>query len=365
MKQVIAHAPGRANIIGEHVDYNQGWIIPFAVDRYTQVTLTHSEDKEHHIISRDFGEETFPVGDMIPSHAWSDYVKGMIQILQQHTSMHFPPLSFKVKSDVPVGAGLSSSAAIEVATLIAIEAFFELPLSIEQRYFLAQQAENQFVGVRCGIMDQFISVMGKKDHAVFLDTHNMQYVYLPLRMDEYQWWIINTNVKHSLGSGEYNIRRAQCEQAVRALKPSGFRDIQMEDLDRNILDDLLLKRARHVVSEMRRTLQCKEALISRDWIRVGQLLYETHESLQNDYEVSCDELDYVVAFMRNRGVCGARMMGGGFGGSVIALIQSGRGEEIVPVLAKDYHRHFGIELDACSVIPSQGAEIVEGGGDEA
>lgn len=365
MRQVIVSAPGRANIIGEHVDYNQGWIIPFAVDRYTKVTLTPSHDKMHRIISPSFGEDVFPVGDMTPSRAWSDYVKGVIQVLQQHTAMRFPPLSFTVESDVPVGAGLSSSAAIEVATLIAIEAFFELPLNNEQRYLLAQQAENEFVGVRCGIMDQFISVMGRKDYAVCLDTQSMQYEYLPIRMDEYQWWILNTNVKHSLGSGEYNIRRAQCEQAVRALRRSGFRDIQMNDLDRDILGELLFKRARHVVSEMTRTLQCKEALIDREWIRVGQLLYETHESLQNDYEVSCDELDYVVMFLRNRGVCGARMMGGGFGGSVITLIQAGHDEGILPALSKDYHQHFGIELEAWPVSPSQGAKVIVEGGERS
>ncbi len=361
MKHVVGVAPGRANIIGEHVDYNDGWVLPFAVDQYTQVSLKESPDRNHRVISSSFGEEFFPTGNLTPSHSWSDYVKGIVHVLQQRFSIIFPPLCLTVSSDVPIGAGLSSSAAIEVATLIAIESFFDLAFEPKERFLLCQKAENEFVGVRCGVMDQFISVFGKEGNALFLDTQSMEYDAIPVTMADGRWWILNTRVQHALGSGEYNARRAQCEEILYLLKKKSFREVALEDLKRDRLGDLLYRRARHVVSEMARTVHCRKALVERDWSTVGTLLYSTHESLQNDYEVSCDELDFIVQYLRDRGVQGARMMGGGFGGSVIALIQDSLVRSVIPSLEHDYQGKFEIDMMSFPVSPARGAYIQEKG----
>ncbi len=361
MNHVVGFAPGRANIIGEHVDYNDGWVLPFAVDQYTRVRLQESPDQNHRVVSSSFGEELFPTGTLRPSHSWADYVKGVVHVLQQRFSIELPPLLLTVSSDVPIGAGLSSSAAIEVATLFAIESFFDLLLEPKERFLLCQKAENDFVGVRCGVMDQFISVFGKEGFAIFLDTQSMEYEAIPMTMEDGQWWILNTRVQHALGSGEYNTRRVQCEEILHILKKNSFRDIALEDLKRNQLGDLLYRRAKHVVSEMTRTVHCRKALEERDWSTVGTLLYTTHESLQNDFEVSCEELDYIVQYLRDRGVQGARMMGGGFGGSVIALIQESLAPSIVPSLEREYKGKFEIDMMSFPVSPAQGAYIQKKG----
>jgi len=354
---VVARAPGRANIIGEHVDYNDGFILPFAIDRYTSVRIQPSEDGFFHLSSTGYGEESFSPGILQHQGDWQDYVKAVVNVLQQQLQSDLPPLRIHVSSDVPAGAGLSSSAAIEVATMMACKEFFGLNLSAEQVYLWCQKAENEFVGVRCGIMDQFISVMARKNHAVFLDTMNMEYEYVPIQA---KFLVVNTGVSHALGSGEYNVRRNQCEEALAVLGKTSFRQLTLSMLQeqRDKLETTIFRRARHVISENARVLQCKQALQENNLILAGELMTRTHQSLKEDYETSCEEADFLVDhLLQNPAIAGARIMGGGFGGSVIALVL----QEIPPIflqeLSRKYSDRFQVEPQFYPVEPSEGATV--------
>lgn len=355
---MFGYAPGRVNIIGEHIDYNNGYIMPFAIDLKTKVKIKQSRDNFFHINSNGFHEEIFKPGKLENESSWADYVKGSIWVLQEKFKRFFPPVELEISSDVPLGAGLSSSAAVEVATIKAFSGFFNLKLETEDFYFLAQKAENEFVGVKCGIMDQFTSVMGKKDYALFLDIDNMKFEYIPLEIGDFSFIIINTNVKHSLGSGEYNVRRNQCQEALFILGKKSFRELSVDYLYNNceIIDNLLLKRSLHVVSEIQRVLECKKAFEEKNLYKAGALLFQTHESLRDNYEVSCEEADFLVDnLMDLPEISGARIMGGGFGGSVIALGQFKEASEKLFLLQKKYFDRFEIKADLFHVYPSQGA----------
>lgn len=355
-------APGRVNIIGEHVDYNDGFILPFAIDKTTNVQVSDSNEKHHLIISKGFGMKTFTTHSLTRTGDWTDYIKGTIYFLTMIYNLHIPPLKIEVESTIPIGAGLSSSAAIEVATIMAISNHMGLALDKEDIYKFAQKIENEFVGVKCGIMDQFISVMGKKDHAVFLDTMTMDYQYVEVNLEDSQFYILNSNVNHSLGDGEYNKRRTECESALDKMGAKSFRELDIDTLSahEHILDETEYKRARHVLTENERVLTCRRALEMGEDKRVGELLSLTHLSLRDDYECSCEEIDFLVdAINEMPFVHGARIMGGGFGGSIIFLGKKGITADTFKELNTEYKKRYQTEFDFYQVTPSQGACVID------
>jgi galactokinase len=363
-KKVIflyGQAPGRVNIIGEHVDYNDGFILPFAIDKVTKVTVKDSETDEFIITSKGFEKKIVKKDDMERTGEWTDYIKGSYGVLTSVFNLDIPPLEIEIESDVPLGAGLSSSAAIEVATLIAIAGHMGVNIDKRDLYTFAQAVEHKFVGVMCGIMDQFISVMGEKDKAVFLDTMTMEYEYVDLNLEGSAFYIINSNVKHSLDDGEYNIRREQCESALKKMVVKSFRELDLETLEnkKNLLTNVEYKRSLHVLTENMRVLECKTALSTGDVKKAGELISQTHLSLRDNYECSCVEIDFLAdELIKKEEIYGARIMGGGFGGSLIILANDSFKPELLDDLNTLYEKKYGVRFDTYHVKPSEGAKLV-------
>ncbi len=359
---MYAKAPGRVNIIGEHVDYNDGFILPFAIDKKTKVKVTETEGNYHKITSKGFGSNTFITNELSKTGDWTDYIKGTIFFLTTLYNLHIPPLDIEVESNIPIGAGLSSSAAIEVASIMAISNHVGLTLDKEEIYHFAQRIENEFVGVKCGIMDQFISVMGKQDKAVFLDTMTMEYQYVPINLADSQFYILDSSVHHSLGDGAYNARRSQCESALKKLDKKTFRALTLDYLTehKDKLDEIEFKRAKHVLTENQRVLTCQKALETGNEKQVGELLNQSHISLRDDYESSCEEIDFLVKELNQMSfVFGARIMGGGFGGSIIFLAKKNMEEAQLDSLKIAYKNSYQTEFQFYKVHPSEGAGLFD------
>jgi galactokinase len=380
----IYQAPGRVNLIGEHTDYNDGFVMPAAIGFNTQVAVGPRSDRKLVIYSENYSEQVEFDLDHLPvarSGHWSDYVIGVVKILAQ-SGKALGGADMLVDGNVPQGAGLSSSASIEVAVGYAFLDFAGRPenrnpidgntlcetkiggntpgekkIDRTQLALLCQRAENEFVGARCGIMDQFIASHGKRGHALLLDCRSLEHRLLPLP-DDVSLAICNTMVKHSHAGGEYNQRRAECEVGVRSLskylpKVQALRDVTSEDLEAygNELPDVVLRRCRHVISENARVLQAAAALELGDLQAFGNLMLESHRSLRDDFEVSCYELDLMVDLAEKvEGVYGTRMTGGGFGGCTIALVRSDSVEAFQRVVGGGYERATGRkpEIYLCS-----------------
>ncbi|MCD6545835.1 MAG: galactokinase [Thermotogae bacterium] len=336
-------APGRVNIIGEHTDYNDGFVLPFAVDKFVFCAIRKNKSKKVRIFSALFDEmDEFGLDDIENKSEkfWVNYPKGILWVLK-NSGYEFDGMDIFLDSNLPVGAGLSSSAAIELAVLSAVSTVNGIKLDKESMAKIGQKAENEFVGVRCGIMDQFTSAFGKKGQAIFLDTMTLKYKYVPLNLGEYSFLIIDTNVKHSLASGEYNLRRKQCEEILKLMNKRSFRELKINEIE--ILPEVLQKRAKHVLMENERVLKSVEALENGDIEELGRLLYESHQSLKELYEVSCEELDFVVDYLKDKDIIGGRMVGGGFGGSVIALVKREE-KNFEEDLAEKFRKRFSIDL---------------------
>ena len=365
---LVVRSPGRINIIGEHTDYNDGFVLPAAIDKAAYLAIALRDDDEIHLKAEDMNEtfsisikELKPVGDI----GWPNYILGSVA---QFIKKGIPLKGFNalLTSDVPIGAGLSSSAAVECATTFALNELFSTHYDRIEMVKMSQKAEHEYAGVMCGIMDQFASMMGKKDHVIKLDCHSLEYEYVPFKLDGIKILLLDTNVKHSLASSEYNTRRKECAQAVEWIKEhepnvNSLRDVTEEMLDKYVFpkDELIDKRSRFVVQEINRLQKACEDLKKGDIDAMGKKMFATHDGLSEMYSVSCDELDYLINFVRNNdAVIGARMMGGGFGGCTINLVK----ENAVPGLIKDisaqYEKHNGIKLDAYVVSISDGTEIM-------
>lgn len=327
----IFRAPGRVNLIGEHTDYNDGYVMPAAIGFDTFVACAETDGGNISIQSlQETQTATFPVHESKPqpAHNWTDYVRGVL-IQLQCEGVTISGANLLIDGQVPIGAGLSSSAALEVAAALAFLSLSHRSLDQTKIAQLCQRAENEFVGSRCGIMDQFASLHGRAARALLLDCRSLDTRLLPLP-ENISLVICNTMVKHSIARGEYNLRRAECEAGVRYLSQhrktvSALRDVTEDDLRQfgTGLSDVLLRRCRHVVTESARVLAAADALALANLKRFGQLMYESHRSLKYDFEVSCSELDTMVELARKiPGVYGARMTGGGFGGCTINLVES-------------------------------------------
>jgi galactokinase len=341
----IFRAPGRVNMIGEHTDYNDGFVMPAAIDFAAHIAASPRNDRRVKVLSRNL-DESFEFsldGSPQPRRSWSDYVQGVALMLER-AGFELSGADLMVDSAVPIGSGLSSSAALEVAAALALLGVSGLaaePMRIAQ---ICQQAESEFVGMRCGIMDQFIACFGREDRALMLDCRSLEYRELPLPR-EARMVICNTMVKHELAGSEYNNRRADCEEAARLMGAVSLRDVAIEDFEAlsGKLPERLRNRARHVVCDNDRVLRAAEALVAGDLAEFGRLMRESHRSLRDDYEVSCRELDLMVEIAgRQPGVYGARMTGGGFGGCTINLVKSEATDDFAAQVAEEYERASGI-----------------------
>jgi galactokinase len=346
----VYRAPGRVNLIGEHTDYNGGFVMPVAIDLSTWVAIAPRHDRRLAIYSDNLSdgvEFDLDERELRPRRHWSDYVRG-VAVMLERAGHRLPGANLLVWSELPIGSGLSSSAAIEVATGYGLLDTAGYQIEKIELAKLCQRAESEFVGMRCGIMDQFISCCGRKSQALMLDCRSLDYRLLRIP-EGIRLVICNTMVKHELANGEYNRRRADCEAGARhfAERSPGvlsLRDVTLEDLEKNKgqLTDIVYRRCRHVISENARVTAAAEALESGDLGRFGVLMGESHLSLRNDYEVSCDELDLMVELSGHvEGVFGSRLTGGGFGGCTINLVRSENVEEFKRGVAGEYERSTG------------------------
>ncbi|MEM6750784.1 MAG: galactokinase, partial [Planctomycetota bacterium] len=318
---VVVSAPGRVNLIGEHTDYNDGFVLPMAIDRKTVIAAAPRDDGRVRVRSTGVdGELDLDLGQPLTrgEPSWSNYVRGPLALAAEQ-GWNPPGFDAMLHSTVPAGGGLSSSASLEVATLTLIEALTGRAMDPVDRALIAQKAEHEFAGVPCGIMDQFASSLGRAGHALCIDCRDRTARHVPLDDPGVAVLIINSNVKHQLTGGEYAERRAQCEAAAKALGVPALRDAgaAMLKAARGDLDPVVFQRARHVIDENQRTLDCVRALGARDYPAVGDLMFASHASLRDDFAVSTPELDKLVALAeaeRDAGVIGSRMTGGGFGG---------------------------------------------------
>ena len=365
----VAAAPGRVNVIGEHTDYNDGFVFPMAIDRYTVVAAAPSADGAKSIQLRSTmggNPASIDLGHPLnPSKkgSWYNYPLGVIAgFVARGVSLGgFDAL---IHSTVPLGGGLSSSAALEVSTATLLEAVTGKKLDPVEKALLCQKAEHEYAGMPCGIMDQFISVMGKEDHILLLDCRSRKTELVPMTDPSVALLITNTNVKHELTGGEYAKRRAQCEEAARILGVASLRDAGADKLERarGQMDPLVYRRARHVISEIERTLHAAEGVRASNWPTVGQLMYASHSSLRDDYEVSCPELDAVVDIALSigpkGGVHGCRMTGGGFGGCTVALVEASQVAAISDRIASEYEKRTKIKPTLFVSRPAAGATLL-------
>jgi galactokinase len=367
----ISAAPGRVNVIGEHTDYNDGFVLPMAIDRYTVIAAAPAANGAARVHLRstlkdataefDPGQPIKPAG----KGTWSNYPLGVVAgFLARGAKLGgFDAL---IHSTVPLGGGLSSSASLEVSTATLLEAITGNKLDPVEKALLCQKAEHDYAGVPCGIMDQFISVMGKEDHLLLLDCRSRKTELVPMSDPAVALLITNTNVKHELSGGQYARRRAQCEEAAKILGKPSLREASPDMLEkaRAKMDDVVYRRARHVIGEIERTLRAAEAVRRSEWSALGQLMYASHASLRDDYEVSCEELDAVVEIARaigpKGGVHGCRMTGGGFGGCTVALVRSDAVAAISDRVAAEYEKQTKIKPSLFVSRPAPGATLIKG-----
>ena len=364
----VFRAPGRVNLIGEHTDYNDGFVFPMAIEFYTTVGIFPTTDRKLYIRSDNMDELiAIDLNDNKRRRDhWSDYVAGMANVIEQE-GFNLPGASILIESNVPVGAGLSSSAALEMSAGLALLSTVGAELAPHNLALLGQRAENQFVGMNCGIMDQFISVHGKADHALFLDCRTLDYELVPLKADGVRIVICNTMVKHELGSSEYNKRRAECEKGVEIISTDypgiqALRDVSLEQFQRvaDKLPDIVRKRCRHVISEDERTQASIPALNAGDLEKFGRLMNASHDSLRDDYEVSCKELDLLVEIARSQeGVYGSRMTGGGCGGCTVNLVRADSVGAFVDNVSEAYFDQTELKPEIYISVPSEGAHELE------
>ena len=359
---VIASAPGRVNLIGEHIDYSQGFVLPFAISYRTTAEIRRREDQVIQIRSKQQINEVIPstIADLAPGSqgGWERYVLGVIWALEINGGV-----DIEIDGDVPLGAGLSSSAALECAVATGLNELFSLGLNKKQLAQLTQKAENVYVGVPCGIMDQSVSLLAEAGSALLLDCHDLSTTLVPfdLSASGLELLIIDTQAHHALVDGEYAKRRQACESASAKLHISSLRDIDISALvsNKQLLSNEEFKRAHHAVSEMARTLEAVAVLKRKDFVALGALITQSHISLRDDYEVSCPELNCAVDAALAHGALGARMIGGGFGGSAIALAEQGQIKAIKSAITDAFQSAQYAEPRFFTSLPAEGAKLIK------
>jgi len=362
----LVAAPGRVNLIGEHTDYNDGFVLPMAIERYMVIAGDRNADREVILHSNTNGESaTFSVRSRIErgEPGWSNYVRGVVAGFQERGT-RVTGFDAVIESTLPYGGGVASSAALEVATATLMENMSGKRLPGLEKALLCQEAEHQFAGVPCGIMDQFTSIMGEPDRALLLDCRSRTVTPVLMNDPGVTVLVINTRVRHKLADGEYARRRAECETAARLLHVPALRDATLALLNKakKKLDPVVFRRARHVITENERTVRFACAIQAREWPTVGELMYASHESLRSDYEVSCPELDAVVEIAKelpaNEGVIGCRMTGAGFGGCVVSLVRTSGVRRLTRIFEEEYERRTRSNASIFSSRPAGGARLL-------
>ena len=350
---LVVRSPGRVNLIGEHTDYNNGFVLPAAIDKAAYVAIAKRTDNKVMMYATAFNQD-FEISlkeIKTTTLGWPNYILGVIDQIQK-TGVELGGCNLLIDGDIPIGAGLSSSAALECATLFAFNELFGLQFTRIQMAFMAQKAEHDFAGVHCGLMDMFASLFGKKGHVIKLDCRSLEYEYVPLDIKGYKILLLNTNVKHELSSSEYNTRRIQCEQGITWIQQqeptvNSLRDATIEMLEKYVLpkDILIYNRCKYVVEENRRLISACADLENGNIEALGKKMFATHEGLKSLYEVSCPELDFLVDQVKGHpAVLGARMMGGGFGGCTINIVKEEAIESLVAMLEPLYEKHTQKQL---------------------
>ncbi len=367
-KPLIIQSPGRVNLIGEHTDYNEGFVLPAAIDKSITLAMAPNQSNKLRFVSVDKQEtvetiisDSFQKSDK----GWPNYLLGVLDELQKD-GFSFSGFDCVFGGNVPIGAGLSSSAALEGGVLFGVKELHNWDIPPVKMAEIAQRAENNFVGVRCGIMDQFASLNGKENHAIKLDCRSLDYEYIPFEHQNVRLLLCDTKVRRELASSEYNVRREQCEQGVQVLKQfnpkiTSLRDVSMPLLleHKDELSPVVFKRCQFVLEENKRVLNSCSDLKNKDLESFGERMYQSHDGLQNKYEVSCEELDVLVQLAQNApGVYGARMMGGGFGGCTLNLVEEEHTEDFIRFIKEGYRRHFDTDIEIYQTQISQGTHAI-------
>ncbi|PJG83067.1 galactokinase [Caviibacterium pharyngocola] len=365
--QQTVFAPGRVNIIGEHTDYNDGFVMPCAINYGMAVSFTKRDDSIWRVFAIDINQtDAFDVKKEIPQSEdkWKNYVRGVVKYVQEKCPEFVQGVDIAMTSDVPMSSGLSSSAALEISIGKTCQVLGDLPLSLAEIALIGQRAENKFVGANCGNMDQLTSALGQKDHLVRIDCRSLEIEPTPVPQG-YSIAIINSNVKHDLVTGEYNSRRQECEFAAGFFGVKALRDVTPEQFieraeELQQANELAYKRAKHVISENHRVLEAVEALKAGDMQKLGVLMGESHDSMRDDFEITIPEIDYLVelaqvAIGKNGG---ARMTGGGFGGCIVCLVPNDKVEELRKLIAENYQKQTGIKESFYLCSASDGVRVI-------
>ena len=364
--ELTVYAPGRVNIIGEHTDYNDGFVMPCAINYGTAIAGSKRADHIWNVYAADLDlEDTFSLDEDFPQseQKWANYVRGVVKFIQERCPQFKQGADLVISGNVPHSSGLSSSAALEVATGKFSQQLSDLPLTHTEIALIGQKAENKFVGANCGNMDQLISALGQKDHLLMIDCRSLETQPTPVPKDV-AVIIVNSNVPHDLVTGEYNTRRWQCEKAaeffgVKALRDVSVEEFQKREAELTALNHLVAKRARHVVTENQRVLDAVEALKHNDLTKLGELMGQSHESMRDDFEITVPQIDYLVelAQLVIGKTGGARMTGGGFGGCIVALAPHDKVEEVRKIIADNYEKQTGLKEDFYVCTASQGVSL--------
>ena len=363
---VLVRAPGRINIIGEHTDYNMGFVLPAAIDRGIYCTISKSQGSQCRVHALDFQDtHTFDLKDFTRAGTWPDYIMGVVhEILQTHSLDS--GFDMTISGDIPLGAGLSSSAALECATAFAISTLYNLKIDRLDLVRIGLRAERHFVGLDCGIMDQYASFYGKRDSALLIDCMNESHRYVDLKLEDFRFLLINSMVVHDLADSAYNVRKSQCEEGVRAVRllyphVRWLREVSMDMLDRvsSKIDEVVYNRCAYVIRENERVLNVVDHLGAGALAEAGSALYDAHEDLRRHYDVTCPETDFLVELAAKTGkVVGARQTGGGFGGCTINMVPSGFVDEFKAMVSQSYQRQFGKNPEFIPVQTSKGVSQI-------
>ncbi|MEW6193550.1 MAG: galactokinase [Bacteroidota bacterium] len=365
---LIIRSPGRVNLIGEHTDYNNGFVLPAAIDKAIYFAISPRDDNQCKLISYDLGDShEFDVDNpQFTNKHWPNYLMGVVDQLNKN-GLKLKGFNCVFGGDIPIGAGLSSSAAIEGGLAFTLNHIFNLGIDKLELVKLAQKAENEFVGVKCGIMDQYINIFGHKGNVLRIDCRSLGYEYFPFEFDNVSIVLFDTGVSHSLASSEYNKRRMECNEGVDSIKKvynkvNSLRDVSIEMINefKTKLDPVVYKRCKYAVEENYRLLAACDKLIQKDLTAFGEFMYQTHKGLSEDYEVSCKELDYLVEqTIDNPKIYGSRMMGGGFGGCTINLIENDAIEEVSKKIMADYKKKFNLDAKTYVTKINSGTSIIK------
>ena len=365
-KPLLIASPGRVNIIGEHIDYNGGTVMPAAINKYIYLAIGLNNTNSINLYSQSYKEQiSVLISDIKPTTNWATYILGVVAEMQK-LGLNITGFNAVIDGDIPIGAGLSSSAAVECATAYALNNLFNLHLKTLQMVQVAQAAEHNYAGVKCGIMDQYASMFGKANQVINLNCDTLISNYYPLQLGDYKIVLLNTNVSHNLASSAYNERRQQCEQGlawvnVKYTEVKTLADASLEMLQQLVAnqDALVYKRCKYVIEEVARVKLAAMYLQQNNLIGIGQLMYSTHEGLSDAYEVSCPELDFLIKTVKaNSSVLGARMMGGGFGGCTINLVHNSVTEQLYNTVSDAYLNYTGKQLSMYVANISDGTGII-------